>query len=388
LFNVTAYWEGLNKVLFEAQDIVISAADIMFALNYDKKALYWSTGYKYLNLLNNQYFKSRPTAIQEINNNMFALICEDNVYIGMGSSEENVILSVLANDIGLEKDNFKSLISNGKQAFMYNRKGVWMIDGTQLVDLSAPISDYLYNQTSNNVLGYDSINNNLFIPLDMSAMSNIVCNVYNGDYTATTTTAFNFNKAFGVLNITDMAYTIYAYEDSSGTTYNEFFGNVKDHLVTRVGNKIIIPEYSEAVGTEQRIGRFTTKRISMGNVFSLKKLDTLLAYFINNQNYNGNEYGIDYLKLNFNLNKGKGTVTRKYGDFNANNTYECSVSTVIPDDSTVGLREWKIPLGIDFNDIEITIEFGRLSDTNDCGTTLHQISIDVINKEAEINGVR
>jgi len=391
LFNVNSYWQGSSKVKFEIQDLIINNADILMALNYDKKAIYYSTGYKYLNLLNSYYFKSRPTAIEEINNNIFAVACEDNIYIGMGTSEDNIIISLLANDIGLEKDNYKSLIGNGRQAFMYNRKGVWMVDATQVVDLSPPIDQYLYKQSSDNKLGYDSINNKLYIPLDNGKMTNVVCNLYSGDYTATSTTCMTFSKTFGVLDVANMAYTIYAFTDNGIATYKDFFGNMKDHLVTRVGANIIIPEYAEADSTEQKIGRFTTKRISFGNVFSLKKLDTILAYFLNNENISGNVYGCDYLKLKFNINKGTGSSIRKYGDFDETQTYECDVSRLTAfDDGTLtneGFREWKLPEGLDFKDIEITLEYGRLSDTNSCITTLHQITIDVINKDAETFGV-
>ena len=391
LFSVDAFWQTSNKVLFEIQDLTISPVDLMCAINYEKKSLHYSTGYKYLNLYNSAYFNSKPTAIQEINNNIIVIVCENDIYIAVGTSEDNLVISFLASNIGLEKDNFKSLIGNGQQAFIYNKKNVWMINTSGLTNIGKPIEQYLYHRTAGNVLGVDTVNGNLYIPLDISKMSAITTILKTGDYGVSSDTTITFNKAFAVFNYNELSYTIYAYQDNLNYSYDDFISNLNEHLIARVGNKIIIPEFSEEDGTEQKIGRFTTKRISFGNIFSLKKLDTLLFQLINNANISQNVYGCDYIKIKCLINN-QYTYIRKYGDFDENQIYECYVSDIYKiseeaPDSVLGISQFKAPLGLDFNDIEVTIEFGRLSDTNQTITTLHQISMDVINEESEKDGI-
>jgi hypothetical protein len=96
----------------------------MFALDYDEKSVYFSTGFKYINKNNSMQMLSKPVGIQEINDNNFIIVCENDVYQGNGISETTASLMYITSNIGLEKDNYKSLVCNGIDAFFYNRKGL------------------------------------------------------------------------------------------------------------------------------------------------------------------------------------------------------------------------------------------------------------------------
>lgn len=389
-FNVAAYYSTSKSIVFEIQDLVFTAAGLMITLNFDDKILYYSTGFKFINLLNQKKLNSRATAIQEIGNNTFAVVGENDIYIGMALGEDTFNLTWLTNNIGLEKDNFKSLVTNGQDAFFQNRRGVWMIRASQVVNIGLPLEDYLYKQESGNKLGIDGNTTSLYIPLDNTKMTNLQYELHTGDYSAATDYNVVFDKAFGVFDYSDLSFKIFAYVDSQ-SGYQDFFGTLKDHLVARVGDKLVIPTNPETTGEETVLGRFKTKRMSFGNVQSLKKLYDVLFYFINNKDTNDNEYGVDYVRLMNNYNKGKATWAKKMGDFDATETYTDAnqVTDVRPDDRVAGWTMLKIPIGHDMNDVETTIEFARLNgDGYYALTTFNEADFDIIQKNAEKYGAR
>lgn len=388
-FSVAAYYESSKSVQFEAQDLVFTSNGLMIAIDYENKALYYGYGFKYLNLINQAKLKSRATAIQEIGNNTFAVLCDNDVYLGMAMGEETFNMTYLTSNIGLEKDNYKSLVSNGQDAFFQNRRGVYMIRGGQVVNITPPIEDYAYRNSSGNVLGIDGNLTCLFVPLDYSKMADLKQEFKNGDYTYTADTNVEWNKAFALFNYTDMTYSIFAYtDDQSG--YTNTFANMKDHMVMRVGSKLVIPTYKESDQHEDILARVGFKRASFGNVQSLKKLYDVMFYFLNNTTTDGDTLGIDYFKLAVNLNK-KVEWSKKHGDFDTNATYSDATITdaVIPDSSTEGWLTMKIPIGFDFNDVEIKAEFSRVnSNSGQSIATLSEMDIDVIQKNIEKTGMR
>lgn len=397
-FSSVAFWQQNKAVLFEIQDMTFSASELAMVLDYSTKSAYWSTGFKFINLLNRANLLSKPVAIQELNQNTGIIACENDLYYISGSDESNIILTYIGANIGLEKDNYKSLVTNGAQGFFYNRKGLWMIEKGNVIAIHPPIEEYLYRQSSGNTLGVDNINNLLYIPLDITrwkdidnVQTHLQTVLQSGDYGVSVDTTTAFDVVYGVFDYKDLNYRIYAYELPAGelATSNNFIGNFKDHVIIRAGNKIIIPEYREAQGTENPLCRIKLKKMAFGSAFNLKKLDTLLAQFYNNQNSDLDRYGVDYLKLYIILD-GEVIWEKKYGDFRATDlsSYtDTTADSAVPSDTDVGFKNIKLPLGLDFHDIQIMFEFGRLNSIGVSVASINEINLNVINKGSERNGM-
>ena len=392
LFEVDAYYQIEQSILFEIQDLLYSASEVFYALDFNNKSLYYSFGIKYLNKNNSFNFNTRPSAIQEINNNAFVIVCENDIYNGIGVDEASTTVSYLASSVGLEQGNWKSLVTNGVSTFFYNKKSLWMIQNGQLINIGLPIEDYLYRNDSDNKLGVDTYNNLLYIPIDYTKMKQLKTDLKVGDYSASVAETKEYNKAFAIFDYNTLTFRINCYADDLAYNYVNFFGNINDYPVIRVGSKLVIPEYKEADGTENPLARITLKRQSMGNVMAIKKLDSLMSYLINNNNVSMVEYGIDHIRLSITLDK-KYEYEIKYGDYDETATYtdttadEYIINAVTPTNSTTGFYNIKIPIGLDFHDIIIALEIGRITDTNKCLTTVNEISIDTIQKESEKNGM-
>lgn len=386
-FETTAFWQQNRNVLFEIQDLTFSAAELLMALDYENKSLYWSTGFKFINLLNRGQTLSKASAIQELTNNAGFIACENDLYYVSGTNEENIVLSYICPNVGLEKDNYKSLVTNGRHAFFYNKKCVWMVDKGTVVNLSPPIEDYIFRRTSGNVLGVDLPNNNLYIPLDYANMTALETILQENDYASTAQT-IAYDKSYAVFDYNDLTYKIFSYQDDLTSGYNDFIGNFKDQIIVRTGTELVIPEYKEESGTENPICRIWNKRMAFGNVHSLKKLDTFMTFFQNNKNIDLAEYGIDYYKLYIIIDN-KVIWKKKYGDFRsaATSYTDTTADYVIPNDAEDGWSNFKLPLGLDFHDIQIVVEFARLSDTNKSDSSISEIDIAIINKGSERNGI-
>ena len=79
------------------------------------------------------------------------------------------------------------------------------------------------------------------------------------------------------------------------------------------------------------------------------------------------------------------------GDFDATETYTDAdqVTDVSPDDRVAGWTMLKIPIGHALNDVETTIEFGRLNgDGYYSLTTFNEADFDIIQKDIEKYGAR
>ncbi|NTW31060.1 MAG: hypothetical protein HGB12_00225 [Bacteroidetes bacterium] len=422
-FNSTAFWQQNKSVLFEAQDISFASSQLLFMLNYDKKLVNWGIGYKYANLLNVRQLNSNPVAIRELNKNIGFIACENDIYWINGVDENNISISLIANNVGLEKDNFKAIASNGNQVFFYNRKGVWVADSSNqyngtltptngvlsnVFNLTDPIKDYIYMRDSGNVLIFDMVNGFLYLPLDPSRIPPLKSVMQLNDYGVNSTfivnnviagssdSGVNFSNYWAVLDYKNLSYRMDAFSDDlDGTDYNNFAGYFKDHPVIRNGTKLIIPEYNQEVGTENPLCRIISKRISFGSLHSQKKLNSFMSAFINNINFELQYFGIDHYKVTFVLDN-KYTLEYKYGDYrNASTSYSDVNSAYysIPTNTDDGWHLQYIPAGIDFNEMVVYIEFARLKDINAPTTAISQVSIsefgfNVINKDVKKKGIQ
>ncbi|MHB8096046.1 MAG: hypothetical protein ACYDEI_00110 [Erysipelotrichaceae bacterium] len=397
-----AFWQQDKSILFEIQDLISNAADLLIAVSYDTKSLYYSTGYKYINLINTYYLSSKPTAIQEIDASKSIVACENDLYFISGASESSVVMSKIGSNIGLEKDNYKSLVSNGQDAFFYNRKGVWMIrenydtsETTQtIINISPAIDNYLIKTTAYNLLGIDQSNGVLYIPLDNTKMPTLQCVMKATDYSESADTTISYNKSFALFDWSNLTFKIFSYSGDT-ETYTNFFGQLNGSLVLRNGTKLIIPEYKITIdsnSTENPLCRIITKRAAFGNIKSLKKLDSIGLTMINQLNTILGQYGIDYLRLSIQLDTDY-TWTAKYGDFNSASYSDALYTThVNPTSSTIGFKNFKQPVGLDFHEIQITIEFARMNEianptTYISSTSIVDIALEVINKEVEKYGL-
>ncbi len=385
-FESSSYWQQNKNVLFETQDVAITG-NLKYLINYDKKSAYYGTGFKYINMFNELNLESKPTAIQPIDMTNGIIGCENNFYYVSGTGENNVILTKIISGVGLEKDNWKSLITNGKEGFFYNKKGIWMIKDGQVINISDPLTNRIYKQSSGNVLSYDYSQNCLLIPLDYTKFTALKVQLMSGDY-GTTAQTIEYDNIIALFNVQELSYRLYAFiDDQSG--YTNFMGNYKEHPIIRVGSKLIIPEYSEAIGTENPLCRFWTKRMTFGNDNEMKKLDSFWATIYNQANIAATTYGIDYFKIYMIIDNS--TIwSKKYGDFKGSGYTDCDVGKVMsPTNSTNGFTNinFRFP-NIDFHNIQIMFEFARLKDTNISNASLSYIMLDIINKAFKSRGVR
>ena len=393
-FRCVYFYQTNVSDKFVIQDATVFNSDMVVVCDYLNKAVYYTQGLKFINRLSKIGLLYSPTAIQSVSDSQAIIATEDTIFMLSGSTEANVSVTQVAQNIGLEIGNYASLVSNGKDCFFANRKSIFMIRNGVLIDIGEPMKDYLYRQISGNAIGIDTNKTRIYIPINSAELVSLTNILLPNDYGNVPGATITYNKMYGVFKWDDLTWKIYAYQDTTGSIYPDTFGNIGDQIVCRKDTSIIIPEYFEADPSpaENPLCRFVTKMTTMGNRGDLKKLASVVINFINTNNISNTKYGVDYIKL-YIVFDNRNIFQVKYGDFiNAIANYtDCppdANAPQIPPNTQYGFENFiDIPLDIDFHDIQIYVEFARILDTNKSTTSLAMMGMDVINKGSEIKGI-
>jgi len=384
-FTADRGFTQVGNELFEAPDVAFSTSNQMYLLDYEGKRVCYSPAYNFVNLGTAVYFDSKPTAITECSNGVLYLTTEREINRITDSVVQEPTFETMTKNMGLEKGNYKSLVSNGQTAFMYNKLGVYWLNGLQLVDCTPPIDSLIYRRDTGNTLGIDVNAGLLYVPL--SNVDDLTVVLKDTDY-GRTEGNLTYSKAYGVFDYVNQLYRIYSYQDDTNQT-DLAMGNFKQFLVLRNGGSLIIPEYSVAVGTENPLCRIVFKKITFGDVFAYKKMRNFSVQFNRNENLEWLRYGIDYVKFDVTRDSGVDQRAWKYGDFNDTTYSDATRYHVSPQSLTNGFVNVKIPTDLDFHDIVINLEFGRLNTTAGqiADVTVREARMDIIDKGRERNGI-
>lgn len=392
-FTVSSIWEQFYSSKYALQDLIYRPDNMLMGICRAFRGMYYSKGLKFLNRLNYFGFLSLPSSICEISGGGAVIACDNHIYASYGSDAASIVTSLIINELGLEKDNYLALVSDGLYTFVHNRQGLFMIHEGMVTDIGLPMADYLVKQSSGNVLGIDPLNGQLFVPLENTAELSI--QTQNGDYGTTADQTVNWDRKYGVFDYKNLNWRIYSYENTDGLDYLQFFANMGDHMVMRVEDKLIIPEYTVEAGTENPLCRFETRKMSIGNIHGLVQLYDVLASFVN-----GGDYGIDYFRV-YLLIDNVYELAYKYGDFdgtaytdtqngNAYNViYNAITNPTAKIDADYGITDAKLPIEgskCDFRTIGIRIEFGRIG-SNRANVSLREVALDTIDKFRERTGL-
>jgi len=374
--------------------LVIRPDDMLIALCNARNKVYFSLGYKFLNMLNYETFDSPPSGIHSMSDVGSAILCQNDVYYLDGASEATIYSNHSLKEIGLEIGNWESIATNGELLFFQNEKGIYMITSAGLINITPPIDDYIYKRTSGNRIGIDSDNGDIYINLDPSKIEVLRTVLADTDYGVFGAETTNWNEYFGVFNYNEKTWRIYSYERSDTTTRDPFFGNLQGFVVVRVEDTLIIPEYRISDGTENPVARFETRRFSFGSYHTLNNLIRTLIYFINE-----GTYGVDYLKVMYNIND-KTEYVLKYGDFHGTSYADLpgdnDDALLASYDETLrptgfadneGIVDVVLPANVDFRSLRIRLEFGRLRDTNYAEVSLIDLALDYSEKDRVRRGI-
>jgi len=375
------------------QDLIDRPDELTVALDYNRKSGYYSYGYLFMNRYNRFNFGAEPTGIYQVDQGSAVIATENSIYTMTGDSVDTLTTNLLTQNLGLEKDNYQAIVSDGQRAFIHNQHGLFMIapteDGLVKKDIWKEIQDYLYYQDSGNYLGLDVNRNLLYVPLDEDQIDELKLVTASGDYQDVTEgeTETLWTAYFGVYDYINDAWRMYAYERTEGSSWTPVFGFINDYLILRVDDTLIIPEYLKSEGSENPLCRFRTKMMTMGSSFERKQL-----YESYNQFELHNSYGIDYLRNRLIVNDGEADVAYKYGDFGQTTYTDCDEvydqSANSNFDTAEGIQTAHLPYErFEFRRIEYMIEFGRMADSNYSHVGLEEVTFYVIQKKKKVKGI-
>jgi hypothetical protein len=382
-FNARTYFEQFESTKFKIQDMTWQSGHGLYC-DFENKSTYFDTGLKYVNRYNALQHDDNPTAITNMSNSGVMIMCEQYIY----QYVINDIPSggIIMSNMGLEKGNWRSLVSDQENIFFFNKEGIYHISPQGFIRIHKPIEDYLTKRNSGNLLGIDPLRNLLYVDLNYSQIDDLKVELQTGDYGVASDTTTEYGRMYGVFDYKNGKWRIYAYESTNDTEYSSMFATIKENAIIKVEDKLVIPEYLDEDGTENPICRFRTKRMTFSNVHGRHKIRAVLYDFVNS-----GTYGIDYVRTNLNLNESTNRAD-KYGDFDGADYTDTTNGFANTSDSgynsTTGISRLKQGYRQDFNSIMVTAEFARLLDTNYADVGFASLMVDYIDKSIERKGVR